>query len=516
LPWTIRRCPAIIHLTFLLITAFPPTLPNIRQQNFTPIQNFTVSFSQHTDLPTLAPLRLKEIFRPVQSGGEGCGSINQKGWCNMTTEIVLDPLCEFSFTDLLRMTVPQLLEVVRRERIGESSLRTAPELAFRIASAWLAQGMPGRVVGVLEVIPDGYGLLRSPEFDYAPSPCDVYVAPSQVRRYQLRTGDVIAGPIRAPREGEAICALTRVESINGSPPEDVEPVVLFEERQVIYPSERLRLEDGSGDLTLRVLELICPLGKGQRCAIVGPPRSGKTTLLEKIAGALARHHAEVTILVLMVDETPEDLAHMKETLRWRSVEVVGTTFDETWERHCDVAGMVLDRARRMVEVGRDVVLLLDSLTRLARAYNCRDNEPGRGRIFSSGVNLNFLAGARRFWGSARNLEGPGSLTILSTLLLDTGSRMDDVIYEEFRGTGNAQIHLDQRLASKGIWPAIDVNRSGTQKEDRLVGPEELHRLWILRRVLADMQPSEAMDLLTGRLAQTGTNTEFLESMRVLS
>lgn len=361
--------------------------------------------------------------------------------------------------------------------------------------------------GVLEILPDGYGFLRSPDYNYLPGPDDIYVSPSQIRRFGLRTGDTVSGTVRPPKDGERYFALLKVDTLNFEPLENAKDKILFDNLTPLYPNERLKLEFEPKEYTTRVVDLMAPLGKGQRALIVAPPRTGKTVLMQNIANAIANNHPEVTLIVLLIDERPEEVTDM---LRNVKGEVVSSTFDEPPTRHVQVAEMVIEKAKRLVEHKHDVVILLDSITRLARAYNTV--VPPSGKILSGGVDSNALHKPKRFFGAARNIEEGGSLTIIATALIDTGSRMDEVIFEEFKGTGNSEIHLDRKLMEKRIFPCMDINKSGTRKEDLLVDKSDLNRLWILRKVLAPMNVVDSMEFLIGKLESTKTNTDFLGSM----
>jgi transcription termination factor Rho len=361
--------------------------------------------------------------------------------------------------------------------------------------------------GVLEILPDGYGFLRSPDYNYLPGPDDIYVSPSQIRRFGLRTGDTVSGTVRPPKDGERYFALLKVDTLNFEPLEKAKDKILFDNLTPLYPDERLKLELGPKEFTTRVVDLMAPLGKGQRALIVAPPRTGKTVLLQNIANAIAKNHPEVTLIVLLIDERPEEVTDMLRTVKG---EVVSSTFDEPPTRHVQVAEMVIEKAKRLVEHKHDVVILLDSITRLARAYNTV--VPPSGKILSGGVDSNALHKPKRFFGAARNIEEGGSLTIIATALVDTGSRMDEVIFEEFKGTGNSEIHLDRKLMEKRIFPCMDINKSGTRKEDLLIEKSELNRLWILRKVLAPMNVVDSMEFLISKLDHTKTNQEFLTSM----
>lgn len=361
--------------------------------------------------------------------------------------------------------------------------------------------------GVLEILPDGYGFLRSPDYNYLPGPDDIYVSPSQIRRFGLRTGDTVTGTVRPPKDGERYFALLKVDSLNFEPPEKAKNKILFDNLTPLYPQERLLLEHVPGEYTTRVVDLMAPLGKGQRALIVAPPRTGKTVLLQNIANAISDNHPEVKLIVLLIDERPEEVTDMSRTVKG---EVVSSTFDEPPTRHVQVAEMVIEKAKRLVEHKHDVVILLDSITRLARAYNTV--VPPSGKILSGGVDSNALHKPKRFFGAARNIEEGGSLTIIATALIDTGSRMDEVIFEEFKGTGNSEIHLDRKLMEKRIFPCMDINKSGTRKEDLLIEKSELNRLWILRKVLAPMNVVDSMEFLLDKLKDCKVNKDFLSGM----
>lgn len=361
--------------------------------------------------------------------------------------------------------------------------------------------------GVLEILPDGYGFLRSPDYNYLPGPDDIYVSPSQMRKFGLRTGDLVTGTVRPPKEGERYFALTKVDSMNYESPEASKDKILFDNLTPLYPNKMLRLENNPAEMTTRIVDLMSPLGKGQRALIVAPPKTGKTVLLQNIANAISKNHPEVKLIVLLIDERPEEVTDMQRTVKG---EVVSSTFDEPPTRHVQIAEMVLEKAKRLVEHKHDVVILLDSITRLARAYNTV--VPPSGKILSGGVDSNALHKPKRFFGAARNIEEGGSLTIIATALIDTGSRMDEVIFEEFKGTGNSEIQLDRKLMEKRIFPCMDINKSGTRKEDLLMDKGDLSRLWILRKVLAPMNVVDAMEFLMDKMEKTKTNPEFLKSM----
>jgi transcription termination factor Rho len=389
---------------------------------------------------------------------------------------------------------------------GAANMRKQ-ELIFAILQAQTEQNGHIYGEGVLETLPDGFGFLRAPDYNYLPGPDDIYVSPSQIRRFNLRTGDIISGHIRPPKEGERYFALLKVETINYEDPEKAREKILFDNLTPLYPNQRLRLESQPDDYTTRIVDLLTPIGKGQRGLIVAAPRTGKTMMLQHVAKAIAENHKEVILIVLLIDERPEEVTDMQ-----RSVdgEVISSTFDEPATRHVQVAEMVIEKAKRLVEHGKDVVILLDSITRLARAYNTV--VPPSGKILSGGVDSNALHKPKKFFGAARNIEDGGSLTIIATALIDTGSRMDEVIFEEFKGTGNMEVNLDRRLMDKRVFPAIDINKSGTRKEELLIAKEDLGRIWILRKVLSQLSVVEAMEFLLDKMHGTKTNKEFLESM----
>ncbi len=415
-------------------------------------------------------------------------------------------------SELQQMTIPQLLKIAREEGLTDYSGLKKQDLIFKILKERVKQNGLMFGDGTLEVLPDGFGFLRSPDYNYLPCPDDIYISPSQIRRFGLRTGAVVAGQIRPPKENERYFALLRVEAINYQDPDMLTQKVVFDDLTPLHPNKRLNLEVGPSEINMRVVDLVTPIGKGQRGLIVAPPRTGKTILLQKIANSVLKNHPECYVIVLLIDERPEEVTEMERSVKGTYCEVVSSTFDEPASRHVQVSEMVIEKAKRMVEFGTDVVILLDSITRLARAYNTE--VPHSGKILSGGVDANALHKPKRFFGAARNIEEGGSLTILATALIDTGSRMDEVIFEEFKGTGNMELHLDRRLVDKRIWPSIDVNSSGTRKEELLLDPEELRRMYILRKVLSDMNPVEAMELLINRMARTKSNAEFLMSMNL--
>ncbi len=389
---------------------------------------------------------------------------------------------------------------------GYSDLRKQ-ELIFKILEAQTAKDGLTFSKGVLEVLPDGYGFLRSADYNYLPSPDDIYVSPSQIKKFSLRTGDFVSGQVRPPKEGERFFALLRVEAVNGLEPEGIRERTLFDNLTPVYPTKRILLESAPGEYSMRVVDMLSPIGKGQRGLIVSPPKSGKTVLLQKIANSITRNNPDVKLLILLIDERPEEVTDMERSVKG---EVISSTFDEPAERHVQVADMVIEKAKRLVEAKDDVVILLDSITRLARAHNIV--VPHSGRILSGGVDSNALHKPKRFFGAARNTEDGGSLTIIATALIDTGSRMDDVIFEEFKGTGNMELVLNRDLSDRRIFPAIDVNRSGTRREDLLLKEDDLAKIWILRKILSDFSPVEAMEFLIDKMRGTKNNKEFLNNM----
>ncbi len=414
-------------------------------------------------------------------------------------------------SSLQRMSMPELIELARKECGGDVTGVKKHELVFRILKERVKLNGLMFGEGTLEILPDGFGFLRSPDYHYLSCPDDIYVSPSQIRRFGLRNGTSVAGQIRPPKESERYFALLRVEAINGDDPAKLSSRVFFDDLTPLHPDRRITMETTADELSTRVVDLIVPIGFGQRGLIVSPPRAGKTILLQKLAKAVLANYPEAYVIMLLIDERPEEVTDMERQVRGPSCEVISSTFDENAARHIQVSEMVIEKAKRLVEYGRDVVIFLDSITRLARAWNFE--VPSSGKILSGGVDAGALQRPKRFFGSARKVEEGGSLTILATALVDTGSRMDEVIFEEFKGTGNLEIVLDRRLVDKRIWPAIDINRSGTRREEMLLDPDEYRRICVLRRVLGEMNPADAMELLVNRLAKTQSNAQFLASLK---
>jgi transcription termination factor Rho len=412
-----------------------------------------------------------------------------------------------SLAELKDKNITDLAKIAKELNIPGSSGMRKQELIFQILRAQTEKNGLIFSEGVLECLPDGFGFLRAPEYNYLPGPDDIYVSPSQIRKFDLRTGDTVSGQVRPPKDGERYFALIKVEAVNFEDPEVTRNKIFFDNLTPLYPQGRIRLETTKENLTGRVLDMLCPIGKGQRGLIVAPPRTGKTMMLQSLANSITTNHPEINLIVLLIDERPEEVTDMQRTVKG---EVISSTFDEPPQRHIQVAEMVLEKAKRLVEHKRDVVILLDSLTRLGRAYNAVT--PPSGKVLSGGIDANALQRPRRFFAAARNIEEGGSLTIIATALIDTGSRMDDVIFEEFKGTGNMEINLDRRLVDKRVFPTIDINRSGTRKDELLLPPDELNRIWVLRKVLSPLSTVEAMELLLGRLSKNKTNAEFLASM----
>ncbi|MBU1061943.1 MAG: transcription termination factor Rho [Candidatus Omnitrophica bacterium] len=408
---------------------------------------------------------------------------------------------------LKSLKISELNKIVREMNINGATNLKKQDLIFKVLQAQTERDGLIFGEGVLETLPDGFGFLRSPNYNYLPCPDDIYVSPSQIKKFSLKTGDTVSGQIRPPKEGEKYFALLKVEAVNFESPESAKEKIHFDNLTPLYPNERYVLETKKGDLSMRVMDLLTPIGKGQRGMIVAPPYSGKTIIMQKIANSIATNFPDTVIMVLLIDERPEEVTDMQRSVKG---EVISSTFDEPAERHVQVAEMVLDKSRRLVEHKKDVVILLDSITRLARAYNAV--VPHSGKILSGGVDSNALHKPKRFFGAARNIEEGGSLTIIATALIDTGSRMDEVIFEEFKGTGNMELQLDRNLFQRRIYPAIDIKRSNTRKEELLLGEKELQRIWIIRKVLNELNTVEAMELLLEKLRKTKSNEEFLDSM----
>src|SRR5213595_857023 len=415
-----------------------------------------------------------------------------------------------NLADLKEMSISKLTQVAKSMDVPGATGMRKQELIFKVLAAQTEKSGLIFSEGVLETLPDGFGFLRAPEYNYLPGPDDIYVSPSQIRKFDLRTGDTVSGQVRPPKDGERYFALIKVEAVNFEYPDEARNKIFFDNLTPLYPNERLKLEtpNGKDNLSARVLDLLTPIGKGQRGLIVAPPRTGKTMLLQTIANSITANHPEVILIVLLIDERPEEVTDMQRSVNG---EVISSTFDEPAQRHVQVAEMVIEKAKRLVEHKKDVLILLDSITRLARAYNTVI--PPSGKVLSGGLDSNALQKPKRFFGAARNIEEGGSLTIMATALIDTGSRMDDVIFEEFKGTGNMEIHLDRKLTDKRVFPSIDVQKSGTRKEELLIPKEDLNRIWVLRKVLNPLSPVEAMELLLDKMSKTKTNADFLSSMQ---
>ncbi|MBS1517211.1 MAG: transcription termination factor Rho [Bacteroidetes bacterium] len=410
-------------------------------------------------------------------------------------------------TDFKSKKVSELIQIAKDLGVSGYSDLKKQELIFKIIEAQAKKDGFAYAVGVLEVLPDGYGFLRSVDYNYLPSPDDIYVSPSQIKKFLLRTGDTVSGQVRPPKEGERFFALLKVESVNFENPDTIRDRILFDNLTPLYPEEKINLETSPGEYSMRIMDLFTPIGKGQRGLIVSPPKSGKTILLQTLANSITRNHPEVHLIVLLIDERPEEVTDMERNV---NAEVISSTFDEPPERHVQVSEIVLQKAKRLIEAKKDVVILLDSITRLARAHNTVI--PHSGKILSGGVDANALHKPKRFFGAARNIDEGGSLTIIATALIETGSRMDEVIFEEFKGTGNMEIVLDRRISDRRVFPAIDLNKSGTRKEELLLESDTLNRVWLLRKLLSDYNPVEAMEFLLGKMKGTKSNKEFLASM----
>ncbi len=410
-------------------------------------------------------------------------------------------------SELKSKKIVELNELAKNLKIEGYSDFRKQDLIFKILEAQTAKDGLTFSKGVLETLPDGYGFLRSSDYNYLPSPDDIYVSPSQIKKFSLRTGDFVSGQVRPPKEGERFFALLRVEAVNGLAPEGIRGRTLFDNLIPVYPTKKIPLESAPGEYAMRIIDMLSPIGKGQRGLIVSPPKSGKTILLQKLANSITRNQPDIKLIVLLIDERPEEVTDMERSVKG---DVISSTFDEPPERHVQVANMVIEKAKRLVEANEDVVILLDSITRLARAHNIV--VPHSGRILSGGVDSNALHKPKRFFGAARNTEDGGSLTIIATALIDTGSRMDDVIFEEFKGTGNMELVLNRDLSDRRVYPAIDVNRSGTRREDLLIKEDELSKIWILRKIISDFSPIEAIEFLLDKIRGTKTNKDFLNNM----
>src|SRR5579885_3252364 len=464
-------------------------------------------------LPASAPQRL-EFAPPASAPPSSSPSSFQPAAVPLSSTLPAGAMpgaaTSVNIADLKRKTSPELHAMAESYGIPEAVGLRKQDLIFKIEQKLLDQNLTLTGEGVLEVLPEGYGFLRSQDWNYLYGPDDIYVSPSQIKRFDLRTGDTIMGQVRPPKEGERYLALLKVETVNGEEPEKAKHRVAFDNLRPRYPEERIRLERKDGDLSMRVLDILAPIGKGQRALIVSPPKAGKTILLQKLANSIIENHPEIYLIVLLIDERPEEVTDMEENVKGPNVEVISSTFDEPADRHVQVADMVIEKAKRLVEHGKDVVILLDSITRLGRAHNVV--VPHSGKILSGGVDANALQKPKRVFGAARNIEGGGSLTIVATALIDTGSRMDEVIFEEFKGTGNSEIILDRKVAEKRTFPAIDITRTGTRKEELLLSKEELNKVYLLRNFLSDMPPVEAIEFLLERLKRTKTNQEFFATM----
>ena len=452
--------------------------------------------------------------RPDTDNGSGAAPVGEKSSSPFPSDDRYEAIKrgDIHIAELQKCTMKELLDLARKEKLSEYTGLKKQDLIFKILKERTKINGLMFGEGTLEILPDGFGFLRSPDYHYLPCSDDIYVSPSQIRRFGLRTGATVAGQIRPPKENERYFALLRVEAINGEDPNLLTEKVFFDDLTPLHPEERLKLAAEPKQYSTRIVDLIAPIGMGQRGLIVSPPRAGKTILLQQLAKATLRNHPDGYVIVLLIDERPEEVTDMERQVSGPNAEVISSTFDEPASRHIQVSEMVIEKAKRMVEYGQDVIIFLDSITRLARAWNSEC--PHSGKILTGGVDANALQNPKRFFGAARNIEEGGSLTIVATALVDTGSKMDEVIFEEFKGTGNTELHLDRRMVEKRIWPAIDVNKSGTRREELLMDEEELRRVWILRRVLNDMNPVEAMELLVNRMKRTQTNEEFLMSMNL--
>jgi len=490
--------------------AAPPPAPETKAPEAKPVETKAAEAKPPEAPPAEAKAaEPKAVEAPVAAPHPDLmtGHLGQQRRKQQAAQSVKNGTPTLDLVELKDMSIQKLNQVAKDMGIAGAAGLRKQELIFKILQTQAEKSGLIFSEGVLECLPDGFGFLRAPEYNYLPGPDDVYVSPSQIRRFDLRTGDTISGQIRPPKEGERYFALIKVDAINFEPPEEARNKIFFDNLTPLYPNERVKLETVRENYSGRVMDLLTPLGKGQRGLIVSPPRTGKTMLLQSLANSITTNHPEITLIVLLIDERPEEVTDMQRSVRG---EVISSTFDEPATRHVQVAEMVIEKAKRLVEHKRDVVILLDSITRLARAYNTI--VPPSGKVLSGGVDSNALQRPKRFFGAARNIEEGGSLSIVATALIDTGSRMDDVIFEEFKGTGNMEIHLERKLVDKRVFPAIDINKSGTRKEELLLPKEELNRVWILRKVLNPLSPVETMELLLDKLSKTRSNAEFLNSM----
>ena len=478
-----------------------------------PVHSRRRGASDHTSPEGIDPQRLAELDReePLSIAEELDKAAERVRRVGKTIERTDKPDANVHIAALQRMNAQELIEVAQAEGVAEASGLKKQDLIFRILKQRVKLDGMMSGEGTLEILPDGFGFLRSPDYHYLSCPDDIYVSPSQIRRFGLRTGATVTGTIRPPKENERYFALLRVEAINGQDPNLLSKKVFFDNLTPNHPDERIRMETTPEEIAMRVVDMIVPIGFGQRGLIVSPPRAGKTILMQKMAQSVLANYPDAYVIMLLIDERPEEVTDMERQVKGANCEVISSTFDEPSARHVQVAEMVLEKAKRMVEYGRDVVIFLDSITRLARAWNAEC--PSSGKILSGGIDANAMQRPKRFFGSARKVDEGGSLTIIATALVDTGSRMDEVIFEEFKGTGNQEIVLDRRLVDRRVWPSIDINRSGTRREEMLMDPEEYRRVVLLRRVLNEMNPPDAMELLTTRLGKTNSNAEFLMSIK---
>lgn len=478
-----------------------------------PMQSRRRGSSGHSSVDGIDRQRLAELDReePLSIAEELDKAAERVRRVGKTIERTDKPDSNVHIALLQKMSAAELIEVAETEGVEEASGLKKQELIFRILKQRVKLDGMMFGEGTLEILPDGFGFLRSPDYHYLSCPDDIYVSPSQIRRFGLRTGATVAGTIRPPKENERYFALLRVEAINGQDPNLLSKKIFFDNLTANHPDERIRMESTPDEVSMRVVDMIVPIGFGQRGLIVSPPRAGKTILMQKMAQSVLANYPNAYVMMLLIDERPEEVTDMERQVKGPNCEVISSTFDEPSSRHVQVAEMVLEKSKRMVEYGRDVVIFLDSITRLARAWNSEC--PSSGKVLSGGIDANAMQRPKRFFGSARKVDEGGSLTIIATALIDTGSRMDEVIFEEFKGTGNQEIVLDRRLVDRRVWPAIDINRSGTRREEMLMDPEEYRRVTLLRRVLNDMNPPDAMELLTTRLGKTKSNAEFLMSIK---